>query len=323
MALAALGVAQHGPGTLLGDERLSLRLDHRHRVAVLAIGPVLAIVTGPFVAGTIIARSVCLEAVFAGPVFAGAFVPPAVAAAIGLGPRSIVAGPIIAGPVVAGPVVAGPIIPRPFVPGTIAVVPTLETVVAGPIVSGSVIPGPVIPGPVVAGPVVAGSVVLPAGLGFRLRRSGRLATGGGLGGRFVGGLGLGLGALVLKVDVEAGGKVVAAKDVAGRALRLHGAQQAEVVLGVLKVVLRQDAVAGRARIPGELLVFLKNRLGVAADFDAFRPAGIEGPVGVLRLLAAATAPAAAATAAVAAALTLHSLEISHCPITVRFFPGLA
>ena len=66
----------------------------------------------------------------------------------------------------------------------------------------------------------------------------------------LGAVGLGVGrvlaalaALVLEVDVVAGRELVAADDLADRPLRLHGAQDAEVVLGVLQVVLRQHAVA--------------------------------------------------------------------------------
>src|SRR5690606_11349055 len=126
----------------------------------------------------------------------------------------------------------------------------------------------------------------------------RLCVSGGLG-----------AALVLEIDVEAGGELIAAEDFAGRPLRLHGAQQSEVVLGVLQVVFGQHPVARRTRVTGQLLVFLEHVLGVAAHLHAVGPVGVEGPVRVLLWLAPAAAP-------VAAALTLHTLEISHSSLTV-------
>ena len=180
----------------------------------------------------------------------------------------------------------------------------------------------------VAGPVVALLTVLLLRLTALRRlpfahlplaglpRLGRLA---GFGGGQIGSLGLCLGAFVLEIDVEAGGKVVAAKNFAGRPGRLHGAQQAEIVFGVLEIVLSKNAVAGRRGVTGELLIFLEDVLGVATHFRPFGAVGIERPVGVLGLrLAAAATPAA--TAAIAAALTLHTFEISHYSITVWFFP---
>ena len=92
-----------------------------------------------------------------------------------------------------------------------------------------------------------------------------------------------------------------------RAQRLHGAHDAEIVLGVLQIVLGQHPVAGRLRVAGELLVLFVDVLGGAAHLDAVGAVGIERPVGVVLRLAA-SAPAAAA---VAVALTLHALEISH------------
>src|SRR5690606_21429250 len=69
--------------------------------------------------------------------------------------------------------------------------------------------------------VVASLVALAAVLaGFRLAALVGLGFGGGLL----------LAALVLEVDVEARRELVAAQDLARRALRLHGAQQAEIVL---------------------------------------------------------------------------------------------
>src|SRR5207302_10094184 len=116
----------------------------------------------------------------------------------------------------------------------------------------------------IAGPVVAPILprtLLPAAAGL-----GAVLGGLGLLGRTVG---LGLGAaLVLEIDVEAGGELVAAENLAGRTLRLDGAQQAELVFGVLQVVLGEHPVAGRVRVTGQLLVLLEHVLGVAADLDA-------------------------------------------------------
>ncbi len=138
---------------------------------------------------------------------------------------------------------------------------------------------------------------------------------------FVAGLGLGglalrrlAAALVLEVDVDARGEGVAPDDLGGWTLRLHRPQQAEIVFGVLQIVLGQHPVARRGGVARELLVLFEHVLGVPANLHAVGPVGIEGPIGVvLRLSAAATATAAAtaATAAITAALPFHALEISH------------
>ena len=108
--------------------------------------------------------------------------------------------------------------------------------------------------------------------------------------------------------------MVTAQNLAGRTGRLHGADDPEIVFCVLQVVLGEDAVPGRGGVSRQLLVFFEDVLGVAADLRAFRPVGIERPVGVLLLgLPAATA---ATAAAIATALTLHTLEISHYSLTV-------
>ena len=49
-------------------------------------------------------------------------------------------------------------------------------------------------------------------------------------------------------------------------LLLRRGDQAEIVLGVLVVVLGRDRIAGRLRIARELNVFFSNVSGVAADF---------------------------------------------------------
>ena len=97
--------------------------------------------------------------------------------------------------------------------------------------------------------------------------------------------------------------MVATEDFGGWPLRLKGAQQAEIMFGVLQIVLTQHPVAGGVRIPGELLVLLEDVLRVAAHLHAFGAVGIEGPIGVLWL--------PAATAPIAPSLALHTLEISH------------
>src|SRR6185312_14264253 len=133
------------------------------------------------------------------------------------------------------------------------------------------------------------ALALLTAIGLRLRRLlGRLA------------------ALILEVDVVAGRELVATDDLADRTLRLHGAQDPEVVLGVLQVVLRQHAVAGRRGVARQLLVLFVDVLGCAAHLHAVRPVRIERAVGVVLGLAAA-----ATTTATAVALTLHPLEISH------------
>ena len=50
-------------------------------------------------------------------------------------------------------------------------------------------------------------------------------------------------------------------------LLLRGGDQAEVMLGVLVVVLGRDRVAGRARVTRQLNVFFGDVRGGAADFD--------------------------------------------------------
>jgi hypothetical protein len=90
------------------------------------------------------------------------------------------------------------------------------------------------------------------------------------------------------------------------------------MLGVLKIVLSEDPVAGRRGVTGKLLVLLEDVLGVAADLDALWPVGVERSIGVLSLRLAASA--ASTATAIATALTLHTLEISHYSITVWFFP---
>ena len=262
--------------------------------------------------------------------------------AIAVEARTVVPGPIITGPIITGTVVTRTVIAGPVIAGwpvSLRLLVVVTRAVIAPAVAATlaiavlaVLPITILPITIlpvitvailVAGPVVALLTVLLLRLTALRRlplaglpRLGRLAS---FGGGQIGGLGLRLGAFVLEIDVEAGGKVVAAKNFAGRPGRLHGAQQAEIVFGVLEIVLSKNAVAGRRGVTGELLIFLEDVLGVATHFRPFGAVGVERPVGVLGLRLAATATPAA-TAAIAAALTLHTFEISHYSITVWFFP---
>ena len=140
---------------------------------------------------------------------------------------------------------------------------------------------------------VAGVALLLDAVGGLLRGE----EGGGLGPR-----------LVLEIDVIALVGQFARGDLADRPLRLEGAQDAEIVFGVLEVVLGQNPVARRTGVAGQLLVALVDGLGVAADLDVLGTLRVPRTVGVRRIGIAATA---ATGFPVATALTLHALEISH------------
>ena len=75
---------------------------------------------------------------------------------------------------------------------------------------------------------------------------------------------------------------------------LQRTQHAEIVVGVLEVVLRHHPVSGREGVASQLLVLLEHVLGVAANLDVVRSVGVEGAIGVLLRLAAAAADIAAA-----------------------------
>lgn len=251
------------------------------------LGPVLtfparfsAVFAGSLVAGAIITRSFVTRSFVTGPIIPG---PTAIPPATVLGALAIIARAIIPGPVV----------PRSVVP---------RSVVTGPLITGTFVPGAVVALaiiPIAGLPVVAITVPLAAVLAILAGvRSLRLH--------------LLLAALVLEIDVIAGGELVSAQNLGWRTVRLDGAKQAEIVLCVLEVVLAQNPVAGGVRVAGQLLVFFKHVLRVTANLDAVRAVGIEGPVGVLGRLAA---PATATP--VAPALALHALEISHDLETVR------
>lgn len=310
MALAAVGVAQHRAaaffdlGTLFADAVLTNTILTGSPLftlqAVLTGRPVFAL------------RAILARAVVAHPIFPRAFIA-----------RALITGTLITGTVVASAVFPGPIVARTIIAGAIevavaafvapavALLAILVVEVARAVVTRAIITRPVFAGPIVAGPVaLPGRALSALGLGLRIL----LGFGGGL----VGGLRLGLGAFVLEVDVEAGGELVAAEEFRRGSVRLHGAQQAEVVFGVLQIVLGQNPVAAGRGVACELLVLFKAELGATAHLDPFGAIGIEGSVGVLLL---GLAPAATAAAAVTTALALHSLEISHYSITAWIVPG--
>ncbi len=273
MALAALGVAQDGAALLAGfgaravGPNIALRLDHRHWVTLGTVAPVAALT-----AIVAIATAFALTALFAlgaRTVVPVAAVAPAVAAAL--------AAFAVAALAVAFAVTVTAL---PF--AAVAAVATVA-IVAITIVTVAV---------TVTVAIVAPLAAL-AGLGLDLAR-------------LVGGFGLGLSAFVLEIDVVARGELIAAEDLGGRALRLQGAQEAEVVFRVLQVVLGENPVTGRAGVAGQLLVLLEDVLGVAPDLHAVGAVRIERAVRVLRLV-----PAATTAAAIATALALHTLEISH------------
>lgn len=294
MALAAIRIAQHGAATFLDFGALFANTIFTGR-ALFTLQAVLA-------GRAVFARPVVTHPVFAGPLITGTLVTGSVVASA-IFPRAVIARTIIAGPVEVA--VAALVAPA------VALLAVLVVEVARAVVTGSVVTGTILTRPVFAGAVALPGRALGAlGLGLRVL----LGFGGGL----VGGLGLGLGAFVLEIDIEAGGELIAAEEFRGGPVRLHGAQQAEVVFGVLQIVLGQNPVAAGRGVARELLVLFKDELGAAAHLDPFGAVGIEGPVGVLLL---GLAPAAAAAAAVAAALALHSLEISHYSITAWIVPG--
>ena len=315
MAFASFGVTQHGAAPNLGDLRTVLALTTR--LVLFRAGPLLArplvpgaVLPWSVVARTLIARPVVTWSIVSGSIVSGSIVSgPIIASArasVAFPPAitstTVIPGSIIAGSVVPGTVIARPVVPRPVIPG--------------PIIARALVARSIVSGPIVSGPIIARSVIT------RLPLAARPLLGVG---RELAGLAivcfwfaLRLTALVLEVDVVARRELVSAQDLAGRAARLNRPQQAEIVFGVLQIVLAQHTVSGRVRVARELLVFLENELRIAAHLDPFGAVGIEGAVGVLcRLAASATITA---TAAVAPTLALHTFEISHILETVRLFP---
>ena len=332
------GLSGHGGHSVSGrrsiarlGQRCGFRLDHAQGVAfgagLLAVAAVVAIVAVAFakIAVTI------AEAVLAGPVVSRPVVPgtvllwPVVTRAIVT--RAIVSGAIIPRPVVPGAIIARTIIPRAVVPGPVIAV-TGAVVVPRPVISLPVFPGTIVARPVVSGPVVAEVSTLALTLAFEAVLTVTAALGAGLFALAAIGFRIvlptfGAAVLVLEIDVVAGDELVPVHDLGHRALRLHGAQGAEIVFGVLKVVFGQDPVAGGTGVAGELLVLLVHMLGGAANLHPVGPVGIESPVGVvLRLAAAATAVSSATAAAIPAPLTFHTLEISHASVDLlQTLPG--
>jgi hypothetical protein len=168
---------------------------------------------------------------------------------------------------------------------------TIEIAVARPIFAIAIFPRSILSRSVFPGTLIALAIPAFTALGFDLDGfAGRLAL---------------AAAFVLEVDIIARGEGVAADDVAGRTLRLHGAQDAKIVFGVLLVAFSQHPVAGGQRVPGELLILFEHMLSRTADFDAIRSIGLERPVRVVLGFAAVSG------APIAAALPLHTFEISH------------
>ena len=325
------GLAGHGGRGVSGrrsvarlGQRRSFRLNHAQGVAfgagLLAVIAIVAIaeiavsiaetvLPRPVVPGTVLLRPVVTGTVVTGTVITGTVIT-----------GTVITGSVIPGSVVTGTVVSRAVIPRTIIPGAIITV-TGAIVVAGTIVSLPLVPLTVVPGTVVAEvsrlaltfkAILAVAATLGAGL-FALAAVGL---------RFVL-TALGAAVLVLEIDVVAGNELVPVHDLGHRTLRLHGAQGAEIVLGVLEVVLGQDPVAGGTRVAGELLVLLVHVLRGAANLHPVGPVGIERPVGVvLRLAAAATAVSSATAAAIPAPLTFHTLEISHASVDLlQTLPG--
>ena len=280
-----------------------LRLHHRHGVSLDPFRPILAIPPA-------IPPSAVLEAartIFSWPLIPGPLIP-----------RAIVAGAIVTGTLVTRAIISWTFIARPVVPGTIVpraiiAVTILRPVISRPIVAGfagAIVPWAVFPRTVstfiavavfvAVGPAVANLAITLSGGGRFVLGSLRVGGGGGL-----------CAAFVFEVDVKAGGELVAAQNLAGGPGRLHGADDSEIVFGVLQEVLRQHPVAAGAGVPGQLLIFLEHVLGVSPHLDPFRTRRVERPIGVLLLGLAPHRSAAAVTTA----LTFHSFEISHTSLT--------
>ncbi len=242
MTFAAIAVAQDAGLAFRGgrsERRLGLWLDDSQRVAAcVAFWTVVAVALE---ARTLLARRT--------------IIPWAVVIA-----RTLVPWPIILGPLALGPLALGPIIPGTLIARSVIALPISGSVVpgsvAGPLISPGAIATPLAAGVVVAIAVlVARAVVaLPVSLStvsrtiIALLRAvfvartlsaaifprlpGFRRVPGFSRGR-VSGFGLGLGAFVFKIDVEARGEVVAAEDFARRTGGLHSPKEAEVVFGVL------------------------------------------------------------------------------------------
>jgi hypothetical protein len=337
---AQQGRARAGGG--LGGQGCGLRLDHGHRVAIarraVSAGTLTAnlafaglggdralfanrsvvtgrtilaraLVTGAIIPGTVIAEAVFTRTLVPRPIITRTVVTRSVVA------RTVIPGAVVARTIIARAIIPGTVIPWAIITGAVITVTpavaaallTLLTLLALALtveaVAGTIVALTIFTGPVIARSIIALAILEPVAAAFTLL-SVALARGLGRGLR-LGGVGL----LGLGLEVDLVGRIgVLADDVADRSIRLDGAQDPEIVLGVLQIVLGQDPVAGRRRVAGQLLVFFIDALGRATNLDAVGTVRIEGPVGVMLLRLAATA---AAAAIVAAALALHALEISH------------
>ena len=142
---------------------------------------------------------------------------------------------------------------------------TLRTVILSPVVLAPVALRPILPGALIGLPVVVAGAFVAANLDPVLPLAGRLRTSGRIS------FAVGCGAFVLEVDVIARDELIAPDDLGQRPLGLHGAHQPKIVLGVLQMVFGQHPVAGGVGVAGELLVFLIDVLGRAADLDPSGP----------------------------------------------------
>ena len=301
MALTAFGVPKHG-AAVLDEGRCSLWLHHSQRIGTLgafrtfstltleALTARTVVTVAAFLPRTLLPRTFVTGALLTGTVVT----------------HAIFTRPVIALAVIARTVVATrPVIALTIIPGTVVATRTVIPVAPAVAAAFTLRAAAVAIVAFTALAVVTGTVAVLVAVAALVARLGLAVlalavVGVGFGGR--GGLSP---ALVLEVDVEAVGELVAAEDLARRTRGLHGPHDPEVMLGMLQVVLGQHAVAARRRVTGELLVLFENVLGVAAHLDAVGAVRIESPVRVL-LLRLATA-----TASIAAALTLHTLKISH------------
>src|SRR5215813_9139207 len=89
----------------------------------------------------------------------------------------------------------------------------------------------------------------------------------------------------------------------------HALDHAEVVIGILPIRLRQDAVARSRRLARQCLVFVEHLMGIAAHADVGTAAieylvAIGRPVGIVMLLVMVAAATAAPTATAARPLPI-------------------
>ena len=297
MAGPAFGIPEHGaPGLRRFD---GLCRDSRGRLALGAVRTVAAILAVIALAARLLATHV-----------------------VALGAGSVIARPVVTGAIIPRTIVTWAIITISVAIPIAVVVAAKTLAIPGPVVARTVVTGTIIAVAVLTGAIIPWAILarLPISTVARTVLIADLAILGGItggGGGLVSGQRLSLTGLVLEIDVVAGREVVPAENLACRPVRLDGAQEAEIVFGVLEVVFPQDPVAGGVGVSRQLLVFFKDVLRVAPHLHALGAVGIEGPVGVLRGLHIA---AAAAAASIAPTLALHTLEISHILKTVRLFP---